>query len=151
MSLPVSWPVNWPVKRRGFLLAGLCLFGAPATAQTPTFNAGFAEFRRRHGLQVTADDAQLAALASAIAADNAARGRLDHRDGQGRDLAERAAGTRIAWRIVAENLAAGVAHESEALDLWIASPPHRANLELPAITRHGLARQGAYWALILAG
>ena len=100
---------------------------------------------------MTAPDARLLAVASAIAADNAARGRLDHRDGQGRDLAERAAATRTAWRIVAENLAVGAASESEALDLWIASPPHRANLELPAITRHGLARERTYWALVVAG
>ena len=68
-----------------------------------------------------------------------------------RDLAERAAATRTAWRIVAENLAVGAADESAALDLWIASQPHRANLELPGIRHHGLARARAYWALVVAG
>ncbi|MCZ8312676.1 MAG: CAP domain-containing protein [Magnetospirillum sp.] len=144
--------MSWPVKRRRFLISGFCLLGMPAAAaQTPAFDAGFAEFRRTRGLQVTAPDARLVAVAAAIAADNDARGRLDHRDGQGRDLGERAAATRVAWRIVAENLAVGAASESEALDLWVASPPHRANLELPAITRHGLARARTYWALVVAG
>jgi uncharacterized protein YkwD len=139
------------VRRRLLLLSGICFLGIPAAAQTPAFDAGFAEFRRARGLPATAQDARLAALAAAIAADNEVRGRIDHRDGQGRDLAERAAATRVAWRIVAENLAAGAADEDEALALWIASPPHRANLELPAITRHGLGRRGAYWALLVAG
>ncbi|MCA3260522.1 MAG: CAP domain-containing protein [Telmatospirillum sp.] len=143
--------MSWPMRRRRFLIAGFCFLGTTAAAQTPAFDAGFAEFRRERGLQVTVPDARLVAVASAIAADNETRGRLDHRDGQGRDLAERAAATRTAWRIVAENLAVGAANESEALDLWIASPPHRTNLELPAITRHGLARVKSYWALIVAG
>lgn len=139
------------MKRRRFLTASLCLLGTKAAAQTQNFDAAFAEFRRMRGLQPTTSDARLAALAAAIAADNAARGVLDHRDGQGRDLGERAADARMAWRIVAENLAVGAASEREALDLWIASPPHRANLELPAIARHGLAQVATYWALIVAG
>ena len=139
------------MRRRLLLLSGICFLGIPAAAQTPAFDAGFAEFRRARGLPATAQDARLAALAAAIAADNEARGRLDHRDGQGRDLGDRTAATLAAWRIVAENLAVGAADESEALALWIASPPHRANLELSAITRHGLARVRTYWALIVAG
>ena len=92
------------MRRRLLLLSGICFLGIPAAAQTPAFDAGFAEFRRARGLPATAQDARLAALAAAIAADNEVRGRIDHRDGQGRDLAERAAATRVAWRIVAENL-----------------------------------------------
>jgi uncharacterized protein YkwD len=139
------------MKRRLFVALAVASFARPASTQTPAFDAAFAEFRRLRGLQPTSSDARLAALAAGIAADNAARGVLDHRDGQGRDLGERAAGARTAWRIVAENLAVGAASEREALDLWIASPPHRANLELPAIARHGLSQVASYWALIVAG
>jgi uncharacterized protein YkwD len=124
---------------------------ASAAAQTRAFDAAFERFRREARLTPTHSDATLVALAQTIAADNAARGLLDHRDASGRDLRARAAATGIAFRIVAENLAVGAADELAALDLWIASPPHRANLELPALSRHGLASAGRYWALVLAG
>ena len=124
---------------------------ASATAQTRAFDAAFERFRRDARLAPTHSDATLVALAQTIAADNAARGLLDHREASGRDLGARAAATGIAFRIVAENLAVGAADALAALDLWIASPPHRANLELPALSRHGLANAGRYWALVLAG
>lgn len=124
---------------------------ASETAQTRAFDAAFERFRRDARLTPTYSDATLVALAQTIAADNAARGLLDHREASGRDLGARAAATGIAFRIVAENLAVGAADALAALDLWIASPPHRANLELPALSRHGLANAGRYWALVLAG
>ena len=139
------------MKRR-LVLAGLALAPlAPAAAQTLAFDFAFERFRREARLAPTRSDARLAALAQLIADDNAARGLLDHRDARGRDLGERAGATGVAYRIVAENLAVGAADELAALDLWIASPPHRANLELPGVSRHGLARKERFWALVMAG
>jgi len=139
------------MKRR-LVLAGLVAAPlARAAARAPEFDAAFARFRREARLAPTRSDAALAALAQSIADDNAARGRLDHRDAGGRDLRARADASGVAYRIVAENLAVGAADELAALDLWIASPPHRSNLELPTLDRHGLARKERYWALVVAG
>jgi uncharacterized protein YkwD len=124
---------------------------ASVAAQAHGFDAAFARFRRDARLTPTHSDATLVALAQTIAADNAARGLLDHRDASGRDLGARVAAAGLVFRIAAENLAVGAADEVAALDLWIASPPHRANLELPALNRHGLASAGRFWALVLAG
>ena len=78
---------------------------------------------------------------------------LDHRDGQGRDLATRLG--LYPYRAAAENLAMGTPDGTVVVRLWLDSPPHRANLLNAEVTHHGLARMRAadgqdYWALVLA-
>ncbi len=124
-----------------------------AHADERAAETAMAQARRAAGLPATAPDALLTQIAAQIAQDNAARRVLDHRDGQGRDLATRLG--LYPYRAAAENLAMGTPDGAVAMKLWLDSPPHRANLLNPAVTHHGLARIRAadgqdYWALVLA-
>jgi uncharacterized protein YkwD len=66
----------------------------------------------------------------------------------------RAAG-RWSWALIAENLAAGQLTPDEVLRGWLDSPGHRANVELPELTHHGVAivlggRMRSYTAQVYA-
>jgi uncharacterized protein YkwD len=137
------------------LLAALIVatFPVPAFADERAAEAAMAQARIAAGLQATAQDALLTDIAAQIAQDNAARRVLDHRDGQGRDLATRLG--LYPYRAAAENLAMGTPDGAVVVRLWVDSPPHRANLLNASVTHHGLARIRAadgqdYWALVLA-
>ena len=137
------------------LLAALIVATFPvlAFADERAAEAAMAQARIAAGLQATSPDALLTRIAAQIAQDNAARRMLDHRDGQGRDLATRLG--LYPYRAAAENLAMGTADGAVVVKLWLDSPPHRTNLLNPAVTHHGLARIRAadgqdYWALVLA-
>lgn len=124
-----------------------------AHADERAAEAAIAQTRIAAGLQATSPDALLADIAAHIAQDNAARRVLDHRDGQGRDLATRLG--LYPYRAAAENLAMGASDGAVVVKLWLDSPPHRANLLNAEVTRHGLARVRGpdgqdYWALVLA-
>jgi uncharacterized protein YkwD len=124
-----------------------------AHADERAAEAAMAQARIAAGLQATSPDALLADIAARIAQDSAARRVLDHRDGQGRDLATRLG--LYPYRAAAENLAMGTPNGAVVVKLWLDSPPHRANLLNAAVTHHGLARARAadgqdYWALVLA-
>lgn len=124
-----------------------------AHADERAAEAAMAQARIAAGLQATSPDALLADIAARIAQDNAARRVLDHRDGQGSDLATRLG--LYPYRAAAENLAMGTPNGAVVVKLWLDSPPHRANLMNAEVTRHGLARARAadgqdYWALVLA-
>ncbi len=137
------------------LLAALIVATFPvlAFADERAAEAAMAQARIAAGLQATLPDALLTQIATQIAQDNAARRMLDHRDGQGRDLAIRLG--LYPYRAAAENLAMGTADGAVVVKLWLDSPPHRANLLNADVTRHGLARVRSpdgqdYWALVLA-
>lgn len=124
-----------------------------ARADERAAETAMAQARIAAGLQATSPDALLTQVAAQIAQDNAARRVLDHRDGQGRDLATRLG--LYPYRAAAENLAMGTPDGAVVVRLWLDSPPHRANLLNASVTHHGLARMRAadgqdYWALVLA-
>lgn len=136
-------------------LAALIVATLPslAFADERAAETAMAQARIAAGLAATSPDALLADIAARIAQDNAARRVLDHRDGQGRDLATRLG--LYPYRAAAENLAMGTQDGAVVVKLWLDSPPHRANLMNAEVTHHGLARARAadgqdYWALVLA-
>ncbi len=137
------------------LLAALIVATSPALAfaDERAAEAAMAQARIAAGLAATSPDALLADIAAQIARDNASRRVLDHRDGQGRDLATRLG--LYPYRAAAENLAMGTQDGAVVVKLWLDSPPHRANLMNVEVTHHGLARMRAadgqdYWAPVLA-
>lgn len=87
--------------------------------------------------------AQLAAAADAHALDLSRSGTLAHRDADGRDGAHRIRATGYAFSRWAENLAAGHEALDQALQDWLASPGHCANLLQPDLREAGLACRGA--------
>ena len=102
-------------------------------------------YRKDNGLKPMSTHATLTALAKAHAANMAGRGTMDHAGFY--DL-------RAPRGARAENVAYGCADVNCAMQQWINSSPHRANMLRPDLTRYGLgsAVSGAgqrFWALVL--
>jgi uncharacterized protein YkwD len=109
-------------------------------ARAETLNS----FRHAHGLPALHRNGTLQAMAQHHAHSMASRRSMDHADfytQRGR------AGAR------AENVAAGCASESCAMDLWVNSSGHRANMLLADVRSYGLASAAGggtrYWCLVL--
>jgi uncharacterized protein YkwD len=77
-----------------------------------------------------------AALAHSL--DMATRGYFDHTGPDGSTPASRVTRAGYAWRVVGENLAAGVATPEEAMAGWLQSPAHCQNLMDPRFTDMGV-------------
>ena len=99
----------------------------------------------------------LAAAAAAHAKDMAERNYFDHVSPDGGTPADRVSAQGYDWRTVGENIAAGQRSVAEAVDGWVASDDHCANLMNVAIRDIGLAcasneasRYGRYWVLDMA-
>jgi uncharacterized protein YkwD len=102
-------------------------------------------YRKANGQKPLRQDATLITLARAHAADMARRGTMDHA-GFYAVRARRGA--------AAENVAYGCGDANCAMQQWINSWAHRANMLRPDFTRYGLAsaksRSGPrFWALVL--
>jgi uncharacterized protein YkwD len=102
-------------------------------------------YRKANGLKPMSAHATLGALAKAHAADMARRGAMDHAGFY--DVRARR-GAR------AENVAYGCADTNCAIQQWINSSPHRANMLRPDLTRYGLgsavsAAGQRFWALVM--
>lgn len=102
-------------------------------------------------------DATLERAAAAHAQDMARQGYLEHRARDGSTPGERATRAGYRWQTVGENLASGVFSAQEAVEGWLRSPGHCANLMQAAFTEMGVAfavnadsEAGIYWAQTLA-
>lgn len=98
-------------------------------------------------------NAQLSTIAAGHAEDMARHGYFSHTGRDGSQPAERATRGGYAWRSVGENLAAGQMSAEEAVQGWLKSPGHCANLMQAEFTEMGLAyavnlqaAAGIYWA-----
>ncbi len=123
-----------------FLIAALTpLLASPVKAMD--LNA----YRKANGLKPMSAHASLGALAKAHAADMARRGAIDHAGFY--DVRARG-GAR------AENVGYGCSDTNCAIQQWINSSPHRANMLRPDLTRYGLgsavsAGGQRFWALVM--
>jgi uncharacterized protein YkwD len=103
--------------------------------------------------------APLATAAEAHAQDMAAADNLSHTSRDGRTLRERIDAAGYAWRAIGENIAAGELTAERAMQGWLASPPHCANIMNPAFKEVGAAciaaapgsRYASYWAMKFGG
>jgi uncharacterized protein YkwD len=84
--------------------------------------------------------------------DMAAHNYMDHTGHDGSTPADRITRAGYKWRMVGENLASGAMTPEEAVDVWIRSPYHCANLMDGHFTQMGIAfavspttDAGAYW------
>jgi uncharacterized protein YkwD len=123
-----------------FLVAVLILLLA-----SPVHAVDLNGYRKANGLKPMRAHAALGALAKAHAADMARRGRMDH---AGFYNVRARRGAR------AENVAYGCADMNCAMQQWINSSPHRANMLRPDLTRYGLgsavsAGGQRFWALVM--
>ena len=112
-------------------------------------------YRGANGLGPVSIDPELMALASEQARAMAARDKLDH--SVYRPFQDRIRNSSFDAAVAVENIGAGYDTLSEAFSGWRASPPHRANMLNPAVTKMGIAaayapasRYKVFWSLILA-
>jgi len=83
--------------------------------------------------------AALADAALAHSLDMATRDYFDHRGPDGSTPASRVTRAGYSWRVVGENIAAGVATPEEAVEGWLQSPAHCENLMDPRFVDMGVA------------
>jgi stress response protein SCP2 len=84
--------------------------------------------RARFGLAALTPEPRLAAAAQAHGQDMVARRFFSHDSPDGRSVADRVLAVGYAYRVVAENIAAGQQTAAEVVDGWMNSPGHRANI-----------------------
>lgn len=117
---------------------------------------------RRHGRQcggrslaathrLTWNDA-LAAAAIKHSGEMARLGTFSHTDRAGGGVGDRARHQGYAWRVVGENIAAGLASPAQVVAGWLASPGHCANIMAPDFAEMGAgyvmdpqSELGIYW------
>jgi uncharacterized protein YkwD len=157
-----------PFSRRVLLaIAGLSVLAGAAACSTVSVPSGggagasssatstLAGIRSSAGLAPLVADAQLEQAALQQAGYMAARGRMSHTTGWGKDFHSRVKANGIAGA-AAENIAEGRFDQQKLFSIWMNSPGHRRNMLDPRFTRFGLAyvRDGRdnavrYWALVL--
>lgn len=100
-------------------------------------------------------NARLRAAAAVHASDMAGLSFFSHTGTDGSQVAERARRSGYAWRAVGENIAAGQMKADDAMQGWLKSPSHCANLMQPGYTEMGLAfavnpqsESGVYWVQV---
>ncbi len=126
------------------MLRALFLLAITVTSVTAARAESLNSFRHAHGLPALHRSGALQAMAQHHATSMAARRSMDHADFY---TARGRAGAR------AENVAAGCANESCAMELWANSSGHRANMLLADVRAYGLASAASggtrYWCLVL--
>jgi uncharacterized protein YkwD len=98
--------------------------------------------RRSRGESPLVWDAQLSQVARQHSFDMARSGNLDHRGPDGRDMAERARAMGVrGWRVLGENIAYNQGFDDPsafAVERWMGSSKHRANILNSQFTRTGI-------------
>lgn len=125
-----AWPEQEAYSRE---VRGLTDFSAVKAEML----AGVNRLRAEAGVPPLVEDSRLDAAAQEHAEDMLARGYYDHRSPEGRQVGDRVKAEGYSWRLVAENLAAGHVTVDAALDAWMKSSGHRANLLRPNVTDFG--------------
>lgn len=93
--------------------------------------------------------ATLARAARLHAADMNQRKVMSHTGGDGSTPAIRASRAGYRWCRIAENVAFGQPDLATVMNAWADSPGHRKNMLDLKNTEFGIAKVGAYWALVL--
>ncbi len=94
--------------------------------------------RATAGLSALRINTALTRVAQAHACDNAARDSYGHVGSDGSDLGDRLRRGGIKLRVAAENTAINVNSADRAMQIWMGSAGHRANILNPKVTQIGL-------------
>ena len=119
------------------------------------------QLRVGEGLVPLRPDSKLAAAAQSHAEDMAAADFFDHTGPSGTDIDARLARAGYAYRVVAENIAAGSPAPERTVQDWMRSGPHRKNILLPEARDAGVGyvhhspdggdvQYRHYWTLVVA-
>lgn len=112
--------------------------------------------RAQRGLPAFTPDARLTAAAAGHSADMANRNYYSHQSPEGEGPEQRLQKQGISGVAWAENIAAGISDPAAALQQWVNSPPHAANLFNPQMTHAGMGyaagpgRYRYYWTQVFA-
>jgi uncharacterized protein YkwD len=133
------------------LAGGPCMGGgpvAPASSSDPAvteFARLVNEVRHDNGCPGLAWDDRLAEVARRHSADMIERGFFDHVNPSQQSPFDRLKAAGIAYREAAENILYGTTDANHALELWMNSPGHRANILTCSFTLHGVGRVEGHW------
>jgi uncharacterized protein YkwD len=134
------------------LACGTPLYSDPAPSTSASPPAEVARFvmlvnghRLGAGCPALRWDNRVARVAQAHSADMAARGFFAHTNPDGKSPFDRLDDAGIPFSAAAENIAAGARDAERALDLWLKSPGHRANIENCSYTHHGVGLAQGRW------
>jgi uncharacterized protein YkwD len=97
--------------------------------------------RVQHGLPPLVPSEVLVETARAHSEDMLRRNFFDHQDPRGRKPADRVTSAGVSWTRVTENLAMNSGQDdpvASAVEGWMDSPGHRANVLDPAVTHTGV-------------
>lgn len=106
--------------------------------------------REKYGLEPLVWNEELAALSRAHSADMAERGFFNHNNPDGKSPFDRMKDAGISYFAAAENIAAGQATPEKAMEAWMNSDGHRANILNPKLKELGVGvahggKYGIYW------
>ena len=104
--------------------------------------------RSNHGLGLLIWDDKLASVARAHSADMARRNFFDHTSPDGATPVERLNNAGIVYRFYGENCAMGPRTPKKAVDGWMNSPGHRANILNAKHTHLGVGFHKYYWTQV---
>jgi len=102
-------------------------------------------YRQSIGLNALIWDQTAADVAFEHSRDMVLRGYFSHDTPEGVTPAERLSAAGIRFSVAGENIAFGYLNADAVLQAWLDSPDHRANIEYPGFTHHGVGRYGTYW------
>jgi len=77
--------------------------------------------------------------------DQADMGKMTHTGSDGSTVGKRATRAGYDWRKIGENVASGTTSPERAMQLWMNSSAHRANIVNCAFRHIGVGRVGGYW------
>jgi uncharacterized protein YkwD len=115
-----------------------CSTPSRAGAEAGAVIAGVNAQRKAHGLSALRPSPALMKAAQSHACDNAARNIYSHVGSDGSDLGTRLRRTGYQLRVAAENTGYGFSSAAKAVDFWMRSPGHRANILNPSVTEIGV-------------
>lgn len=122
---------------------------APVAAPTDSEVVSFVQKMNAHrvsiGLPPLIWDRRVAAVARAHSRDMVARHFFSHTDPDGLRSRDRLGAAGIRYVAAGENIAYGHATGASVLKAWLESSGHRANIENPTYTHHGVGKVGTYW------
>jgi uncharacterized protein YkwD len=118
---------------------------APTDPEVASFVREVNAYRVSIGLEPLIWDRGVAAVARAHSRNMVAHHFFSHTDPDGLRSKDRFAAAGIRYAAMGENIAYGHETGASVLKAWLKSPGHRANIEDPTYTRHGVGKVGTYW------
>ena len=117
------------------------------------------KFRAANGLPTLIFHKNLSIAAGLHARDMATRRVLSHFSAKGWPVGQRVENAGYKWRLIAENIAAGMSDGVEAVAAWIKNPAHRRNMLIDGVVHAGIGyarslskKNGGfkhYWVLVI--